>query len=336
MTVSIIGTRGTGKSTFLGLLHQIMEVYTVSNPKNFGYFMNPKTTDKVITGIRDPLRSGLFPTPTLKGDFQKLSFLMGFKPKILDRMKFLGKQGSLKGLYRSYNKGMIFTMHDVPGEDIGEFRKTQRLTKKLKEILDAKILVLLIDGEKFTRKQGTNKFDEMNVYDGDLAVIISAYCKHVKTKGFDLKKIHPVFIMAKLDAADKEILDMFGGKEKFISSSLKYNEKQTREIGKTLMSTYLTATRAQIIGSKQLGIPLEKNAKYFFSGVELDEKGKIKGGLEKYVDYTNKEMEFYMNENPREHYKEFIKYCEKLSELYEDPEERAVKYLKEADNFGFS
>lgn len=332
MPVSIVGMRGTGKSTWLGLLHQIMETRANTQPERFNFFMSSKTTNKVIEGIRNPMKEGKFPTPTLKGDFKRLSFLMGFKANVIDRVKSVIKQLSVNALYTNYQKGMIFTIYDVPGEDVEEFKRTGRFTDKMKVILNSNIMVFLIDCEKFTRVTGTDKYKEMNKYNSDLAIFISAYCEFIyKSKTIAPEDVYPVFIMAKLDAVDKEILDKYGGKDKFVRPDLEYDEDDVKEKSIDMMTTHIGSALQQVMGAKNIGIPLEKNARFFFSGVQKDEKGDLATEL---VELEGREI--FLNKYPTYHFMEFLDYVEELSDTYSDPEERAEEYIREGDKFDIS
>ena len=172
MSVSIIGTRGCGKSTFIGLLHQGMEMYTNKNPNNFIYYVTAEVGDKILD-IRNNLLQGQYPAATTRHQLEQLRFLMGFKPRASEKMVQLVRNFSSFGAYGDY-LGMILSVYDIAGEDIQEFKINKQVNQILKQVFDSNILVIIIDCAKFTNSTKGRKYVDMLEYDKELAVILAA------------------------------------------------------------------------------------------------------------------------------------------------------------------
>jgi len=298
MSVSIIGTRGCGKSTFIGLLHQGMEMYTNKNPDNFVYYITAEVGDKILD-IRNNLLQGEYPAATTRHQLEQLRFLMGFKPGAAEKVMNLIRNFSSFGDYGDY-LGMILSVYDIAGEDVQEFKINKQVTQILKQVFDSNILVIIIDCAKFTNSTTGRKYVDMLEYDKELAVILSAYVEY-RSKGEFEEKLNPIFVFAKMDALDAEIRNNYMDK-----LAKDYDPDYTQKSGNEMMTAYLSASRAAVYGAQKVGIPLEE-ARFFFSWVDED---KIEGVAQA------------RNSFPDHQYEEFLNYIRTLSYLYSDPKKQ--------------
>ncbi len=312
MPVSILGTRGCGKSTVIGLLYQGMERYTTLNPDDFIYYITSETGETVLT-IRNNMLKGMFPPATTRHTLDQFQFLMGFKPKMHEKLINLVKfrEGAWAGL--------TFTVYDISGEDIQEYKRSKTADQRIKKIFDANIVVIIIDCSIFTNSTSGRKFNKMLELDKEIAIILSAYVEY-RNKNKLEEELHPIFILAKADAIDNEIKNEFG-LEKL---SKDYDEDINYEIGNNLLKSYLSATLAAILGSQKVYVPLHK-AKYFFSWVEMDKiDGMVSqaGDAKKLKVVRDKEGGHAWNAYPTHMYEGFLNNFRDLSEKYADPKKQ--------------
>ncbi|MCK5039032.1 MAG: hypothetical protein KAS16_08030 [Thermoplasmata archaeon] len=311
MSVSIIGTRGCGKSTFIGLLHQGMEMYTNKNPDNFVYYVTAEVGDKILD-IRNNLLQGEYPAATTRHQLEQLRFLMGFKPVGVEKIVNLVKNFSSFGQYGDY-LGMILSVYDIAGEDIQEFKINKQVTQILKQVFESNILVIIVDCAKFTNATSGRKYVDMLEYDKELAVIIAAYVEY-RSKGKFKEKVNPIFVFAKMDALDTEIANNY-----FDKLERKYDVDYNYETGNELMESYLSASRAAVYGAQKVGVPLE-TAKFFYSWVQEDKiEGVAQAGAQHKLKITKPDGGHTRNVFPDHMYEEFLNYIRTLSYMYSDP-----------------
>jgi len=346
MPVSIIGTRGCGKSTFVGFLQQSMEKYTNRNPEKFSYFMDAKTTDVCLNKIRNRLLGGQFPMATARGDFDKLDFLTCFETTKKDRLKGIldPKKGitNLRGALSAYENLLILTIWDVAGEEIQEsWRGVDRLSKDIKDIFDTNIMVLLIDCMKLTRDIKSEKASRMRRYDAEMARVMSYY-EEYRAKTHPGAELHPIVVFTKMDTMDQEIIKDLPNHSlnDLLNPDKEYDEDEVKEDGDKLLSQYLPGIYSNILGSAIVDVDL-REAKYFFSWAGMEgEDGvtNVDGELDRTWKTIEPEgdvnpedkVEVQSNIYPWKHYREFISHLGDLSKEYSDKREKVMKYLDEA------
>ncbi len=334
MPVSIIGTRGCGKSTLVGFLHQSMEKHTIRNPEKFSYYMDRDTTDVCLNKIRNRLQSGKFPQATARGDFQALSFLMSFGATKGDVGKYITSDGlsALKNAFNYKNK-LVLTVFDVAGEDIEEFGSHKSVTKKLKEIFGSNIMVILIDCSKLTKDIKGEKGREMRKYDAEMSKILSRY-EEYRAQNYPDQELHPIVFFTKMDMLDPEIIDSLPNNSirDLLDPQKDYDEEEVREDGEKLLKTFLSGVYANIVGSKVVKVDLHK-AMYFFSWAGVEGENGVKPADEslgvKWMDIEGKKdtEEIQSNIYPYKHYQKFISHLGELSKDFSDPDEKVEEYF---------
>jgi len=277
MPVGIIGTRGCGKSTVIGLLYQAMTIYTNAHPNEFRFYMRPNDLKKVADQVRNRMLRGKFPIATQRNIKEETSILLGFKPRSTEVLRAWKNNLIAFKEYNFRGLGMLLRVYDVSGEDVEEYSTTQNINinPHLKNIFDSNILILLIDCKKFTNTTRGDKWDALLDYDKECAVIASAYIEY-RYRNKRNEKIHPIYLFTKVDEMDKEIKEEFGVEK--IENAKMYDEKVCSEIGNKLLQKYMSQTRAILIGSEQVTVPLHETRKslpkyrpkYFFSWVGLE------------------------------------------------------------------
>ena len=334
MPVSIIGTRGCGKSTLVGFLHQSMEKYTMRDPEKFAFYMDRDTTDVCLNKIRNRLHSGSFPKATARGDFQALSFLMSFEASKKDFVKHIGKEG-LKALKNAlnYENKLVFTVFDVSGEDIEEFGSHKTVTKKLKEIFDSNIMVILIDCSKLTEDIKSEKGRDMRRYDAEMSKILARY-EEYRARKYPEKELQPIVFFTKMDMLDPEIVDILPnyGMKDLLDPQKEYEEEKVREDGEKLLKTYLSGIYQNFLGSKVVKVDIHK-AMYFFSWAGVEGEDGVKPADEKLgvkwmeIEGEKGSEQVQSNIYPYKHYQKFLSHLGELSKDYSDPDEKVKEYL---------
>ena len=335
MSVAIIGTRGTGKSTLVGLLQQSMEKFTNEYPEKLAYFMDSNTTRVCLENIRNPLLSKSFPVSTVRGDFEKLSFLIGFEAKRRDKIKYLTKKFSMtrmRDIFDNYDNMMILTVLDVSGEDVEEFGRHPRITEIIKSIFISNILVVLVDTSKFTRELNGKDFQRMQAYDAEMAKILSAY-EGYRAKNMPGEILHPVVFFTKMDMLDKEILNRLDNHKDLDMNKndmyKDYREDDVQKDGTRLLREYLPGVAANLTGSRNVKVPMHE-AKFYFSWVGLEKEEGMQSAdaglmVDRYETINGDELK--TNVYPMGHYRAFIKKLSELSHDYSDRESLVKEYL---------
>ena len=334
MPVSIIGTKGAGKSTFLNLLYQTMRFYT-NDPKtreSLKYYWPPENGQKIENEKNTMQTTGDYPDITKRRRLFVLTYLLGFKPRrfeqLLDKTRELIIQ---KGAFKNY-LCMILRLYDISGEDISRYNRNPEDNKDVQRVFDSNIMVLVLDTSKFTNEIHTERTEDLLNYDSHLANIMSAYIKYkVKKRQQDEESdalIHPIIVLAQADALDKDIIDTFKLEKLLALDPKKMSKEKTEKVLKTankigneLMKSYLPSTNAILHGSDLADVNLGSDyTQYFLSWTDNERRGE---------DYVIKTDEMYYSDGKRyisnlysrHMYQAFLEYLRDLAEKSFDRED---------------
>lgn len=304
MPAAILGDRACGKTTFLALLYASQIKYT-NDPEykdKFKFFAAPSTVN-FMGDMFNQLKIGGWPDSTAKGQRTKVEFLFGFK-------RLLGKAipGWIedRGWVKPYNT-MQFSVYDVAGEDVNDLVRTpdgvfsEDIDDSIKDLLESRVLVILLDASRISAKPRSKPFMEMLDYDTKTATLISLiaeYNSHKKDP--KQRKIYPVFVLTKFDIVNKKILRDMKLDENYPEMK---KQKDRKVFAETILKTFFGQTLALLKGGQLKSVKFDDSAYYFsevFSefnddGIPVPKLKKMDGGPGYEIDYSYGEYEGFIN-----------------------------------------
>ena len=315
MPAAVLGDRGCGKTTFLALLYATQIKYTNEpvNKDNFRFYATP-TSLNFMGDMFNHLRSGGWPEATMKGQQTKVSFLFGFKrlgagaiPDWIKKREWINPFSTIK-----------FSVYDVAGEDVNDIIRTpdgvfnEDLPEEVKNLLESRILVVLVDASRITAKPRSKPYIDMIEYDKKTATLISIIAKYNSRKEDPkLRKIYPIFVFTKFDCVEDNILQGMRLKEK----PPDYKEDDDRRaFSETIMRNFFGQTLALIKGGKLMKVSFDYAA-YFFSEIntEFNEDGIPIPSIKVMDDGVGHELDFSYPE-----YRWFIDHFKKIANSMPD------------------
>ena len=198
LKVVIVGDRGSGKTTFLGLLYAT-GVKSGSDKSDEFRFHAPYESLEEITGLFERLMSGGFPDKATKEGIHGVRFQLGYRrPRFLSRLR-----------ERAWDPGGFVTVHftllRAVETEVSRLLKGSVVARDREhEILDGDVVTVLLDSAKLgvggpdAGSSPMGKFDD--TIEGLLAVTHRLRARH----GRNL--VHPVFVFSKFDRVSKDVL----------------------------------------------------------------------------------------------------------------------------------
>lgn len=269
LQAAIIGDRGSGKTTFLGLLYATL-VRSGSDKEDGLRFHADFESLEEVTALFQQLMSGGFPDAAIKEGLHNLSFTLGLRKP---RHGGFGRFGS-----RRWNAdaatGVHVTLPGSLGEERPGFLQGSTIgTGPWREVLDADALLLLADSTKLAPKGDAPEPGPMATVDDQVDALLTAIQRWRSRGGHEV--LHPIFLLSKFDSVNPELLEAANlepeppdlskaaARATYASALLEPNLPRT-----------LKTLQEKSRGRLRFGKPA-----YFFSWVRPDAKGP--GGQEK-------------------------------------------------------
>lgn len=362
MPVSIIGTRGSGKSTFIDLLYQTMVYYT-DDPATRGslkYYWRPEFKAQIMAELNAMMEGGGYPPTTDAGDKLIYSFLVGFEPGRFEQLPARITNCLINGGEFNSFLCLVMDLFDIAGEDLEEYSTNPGALPQLERMFDNNILVMTIDCSKLTMDVDGPQATKQREYDYLVAEIISAYIKHRSKKAqkdpdFN-KNFYPIFILTQVDQLDGRIMKNHGvdeivkpktnaAGERIIDvneliqmtqlhrpdGSMKRLWKMCNKSANGILASHLSHTYGILNGATLMMENLEDdNIQYFLSWTANKKVGEVLQIQKDRMPYTNE----HTYETPiysRHMYVAFLSYLRNIIEVQPDRQEMITRMLNDAN-----
>lgn len=270
MPAAVLGDRGCGKTTFLALLYAAQIKYTNEpvNKDNFRFYASPSSLN-FMGDMYNQLRGGGWPEATMKGQQTKVAFLFGYKKLGAGALpSWIQKSDWIKPFLT-----IKFSVYDVAGEDVNDIIRTpdgvfsEELPEEVKNLLESRIIVVLIDGSRVNAKPRSKPYIDMIEYDKKTATLISIIAKYnSKKEDPKQRRIYPIFVFTKFDTISDAI---FSGM-KIKDRPPEYKDQDEREkYFETVMRNFYGQTLALVKGGRLMNVSFDKSA-FFFSEIATE------------------------------------------------------------------
>ena len=199
LQAAILGDRGAGKTTFLGLLYTTL-VQSGSDKEDALRFHASYESLEEVTALFQQLMSGGYPDAAIKEGLHEVRFTLGLRN---------ARHGRFRRGSNTWNADTAasghFTLPGSLGEERPGFIQGSTVgTGPWRDVLDADALLLLADSTKLAREGDPPERAPMATYDGHVDALFSAIQRWRSRSGHEF--LHPIFLFSKFDSVDPKVL----------------------------------------------------------------------------------------------------------------------------------
>jgi len=197
--VVIIGDRGSGKTTFLGLLYAAQVKSGTDTADDFRFHVTYESLDE-ITEVFQQLMSGSFPDAASKEGIREIRFHLSYgrAGRFLSRLR---SRGSAPGEAASFRFVLLRNLED----DLSPFRRgTSGTNGKLRDVLESDAIAILVDSTRLAVNDKDREVGSMGKYDTAVESLLSTI---QRSRSRDARSVvYPIFIFSKFDSVRPEAL----------------------------------------------------------------------------------------------------------------------------------
>jgi hypothetical protein len=259
--IVIVGDRESGKTTFLALLYAAQVKSGSDRVDSFRFHAAFDSLDE-ISGAFQQLMSGSFPDAFTKEGIRGITFHLSYRKPGLGVLSRLRSRGWTSGASISLHFILLRNL----AEEMERFRRGSSLANAaLREVLESKAIVILVDSTKLAAKEEDHPLGPTAPYDTAVESLLTVLQRPEPQGG--RKRLHPIFVFSKFDSVDPKALKGAG---------LEATPPDVRKTGaraayaEALLEHNLPRTLAKIRDRESKGKALAAPA-YFFSSVRTEE-----------------------------------------------------------------
>jgi len=257
----VVGDRGSGLTTFVGLLYAAQLRLGTEERDEFR-FSADRETIRQLEGIYGELVAGRFPDWDADWDTHPLSFVFAFRSGTFPRLRGAGV--SHDGGFDSFR----VQVGGISVETVAELSEHDAiLENSTRELLRSPVVLPLVDASRLLPLVEEMDRRPLERYDRMLAATLDLLSRFLSAgRVRKLRTLYPMFVVTKLDQCPSETLKRFHIPAGVPSSW----PAGTREsVGENILTSYLPETLRLIRTTKgrrggSIALP-----KWFFSGLQL-------------------------------------------------------------------
>ncbi|HKZ63062.1 MAG TPA: hypothetical protein VJ400_01330 [Thermoplasmata archaeon] len=198
LKVVIAGDRGSGKTTFLGMLYAT-GVRSGSDKRDEFRFHAPYESLEEITGLFERLMSGGFPDRATKEGIRGVKFQIGSRRSGL-LSRFRDREWDPSGFVT-----VRFTLLRAVEEEVSRLLKGSVVAKdQMHEVLDGDVVAVLVDSTKLAARGERDAPSPMGKFDQAIEWLFAVTYRLGSHPGRNL--IHPLFVFTKFDRVGRDVL----------------------------------------------------------------------------------------------------------------------------------
>jgi hypothetical protein len=230
----VLGDRGSGLTTFVGLLYTVQVRLGTEESDEFRFHADRETI-RQLESIYGELGAGRFPYRDLDWEEHPMSFVLGFR-----HGTFLGRaRGS------AHTSGAFDTVRvEVGGistEDLSDLgRHDAVLGESTRRLLRSQAVLVLVDGSRLAPTPAGPAADPMARYDRVLAASLDLLGRFLAAQRERRARVmHPYFVVTKFDLCPPETLDRLAAPA---GAPEDWPEDARADFGTRLLHNYLFQT----------------------------------------------------------------------------------------------
>jgi hypothetical protein len=260
----VLGERGCGLTTFVGLLYTAQVRLGTENADEFRFHAERESIQQ-MEAVYGELGAGRFPAADVDWERHPLSFVFGFRKG--HSAWFAGGGGSGQQGFSTVR----FQVGGMPAEAVSELRDHDAvLDAGILNLLRSPIQIPIIDGAWLVPDRSSIAGLPLARYDQHLAGTLDLLRKFLASdRDRRARQMFPLFVVTKFDRIRPETLKALEAPE---GPPEGWTLPARREVGRRILQGYLPATAAFLSRSPKDGVRLS-DPDWFFSSLRTEERG---------------------------------------------------------------
>lgn len=257
----VIGERGSGLTTFVGLLYAAQLRLGTEEQDEFR-FSADRETIRELEAVYGELVSGRFPEWDVNWEEHPLSFVFGFRTGKFGRLGSHGPNG---------DHGFDTVDVQVGGisvEEVSELAEHDAvLEESTRRLLRSPVVIPLVDGSRLLPLPAGQKDSVFSRYDHLLATTLAVVGRFLAVeRDRKLRTMHPLFVVTKFDQCASSTLSELGAPP---GPSAAWPSGVRETVGGRILERYLPATSKALVGTNKSGTATSASPAWFYSGLQL-------------------------------------------------------------------
>lgn len=260
----VLGERGCGLTTFVGLLYTAQVRLGTENADEFRFHAERESI-RQMEAVYGELGAGRFPAADVDWEQHPLSFVFGFRRGHI--AWFAGGGGSGEQGFSTVR----FQVGGMPAEIASELRDHDAILDRVTQnLLRSPIQIPIVDGAWLVPDHSSIAALPLARYDQHLAVTLDLLRKFLASeRDRRARQMFPLFVVTKFDQVRPETLKSIGAPSRAPGD---WTPEARSEVGRQILRGYLPATAEFLSRASKDGVKLAEPG-WYFSGLQTEEKG---------------------------------------------------------------
>jgi hypothetical protein len=260
----VLGERGCGLTTFVGLLYTAQVRLGTENADEFRFHAERESIQQ-MEAVYGELGAGRFPAADIDWEQHPLSFVFGFRRGPISW--FTGGGSSTEPGFSTVR----FQVGGMPAEVASELRDHDAvLDRATLNLLRSPIQIPIVDGAWLVPDRSSIGGLPLARYDQHLAVTFDLLRKFLAAETEKrARQMYPIFVVTKFDRVSPETLKALDAPQ---GPPREWTPEQRAGLGQKILRGYLPATAEFLSRAAKDGVKLAA-PEWYFSGLQTEEKG---------------------------------------------------------------
>jgi hypothetical protein len=257
----VVGDRGSGLTTFVGLLYTAQVRLGTEEADEFRFHADRETIRR-MEGIYGELGAGRFPERDVNWEEHPLSFVLGFRNGRFPR--FAGRGGNEEGGFGTVRVqvGGISTQEMV---ELGEHDAV--LEEPTRRLLRGQVVIALVDASRLLPAHDGSPSPLLGEYDARLAATFRLLGQFLSAeRNRKSRTMHPLFVLTKFDRCPRATLDQLRAPA---GPPAAWPTDARQEVGRKVLERYLPGTLRFLQASSRGAYASVEAPQWYFSGLQL-------------------------------------------------------------------
>jgi hypothetical protein len=260
----VLGERGCGLTTFVGLLYTAQVRLGTEHADEFRFHAARESIQQ-MEAVYGELGAGRFPAADFDWEQHPLSFVFGFRR---GHIAWFAGAGSTSG--RGFSTVRI-QVGGMPADVVSELRDHDAiLDRATLNLLRSPIQIPIVDGAWLVPDRSSIAGLPLARYDQQLAATLDLLRKFLAAdQDRRARQMFPIFVVTKFDRVHPDTLKWLGAPSAVPES---WSSEARHSVGRKILEGYLPATAEFLTRSPKDGVRLA-DPEWFFSSLRTEEKG---------------------------------------------------------------
>jgi hypothetical protein len=261
-SVLVVGDRGSGLTTFLGLLYAAQLRLGTEEEDEFR-FSADRETIRQLEAIYGELVAGRFPEWDIDWEAHPLSFVFGFRAGRFGRIGGHGIDGD-----RGFDTVRV-QVGGIPADEVSELAEHDAvLEESTRRMLRSPVVVPLVDASRLPPRSEGAKTPALSRYDRMLAGTLHLVGQFLAAeRNRKLRTMYPLFVVTKFDRCHPETLTEIGAPKE---SPAAWPSGVREAVGDRILERYFPATRLFFLGANGTQTASVVAPLWFYSSLQLE------------------------------------------------------------------